>query len=70
MRHIGTVRSFDPIRKFGFIVRDDGQADLFYHLHGCTMRVAPNIGQRVQFDVEPDQKYPDKEQAVNVEPIE
>jgi cold shock CspA family protein len=48
-RRTGTVRRFDPERRFGFIEPDDGGKDVFVHLSQVAGRQALREGQRVSF---------------------
>jgi CspA family cold shock protein len=58
---------------FGFITRDDGAAgrDLFFHRSGVVADGfnALRVGQRVQFDEEPDPRDPTRRRAVQVAPV-
>ncbi len=51
----GTVKWFNPAKGFGFIVRDDGQKDVFVHISAVEQAGMSGLaeGQRVQFEVEP-----------------
>ena len=57
----GTVKWFNGQKGFGFITRDDGQADVFVHysaIDGQSGFRDLNEGDRVEFSVEQGQKGP------------
>lgn len=48
----GTVKMFDPNRAFGFIKRDDGDGDLFFHVTGLLVDSSdPLPGDKVTFQI-------------------
>ena len=48
----GSVRFFNPDRRFGFIQRDDGGADVFVHVSGfADPRTDIPENTRVEFDI-------------------
>ena len=58
------VKFFDGSRGFGFIARDDGNADIFLHISGLARRgefLAEGV--RVSFD---EMRLTTKESAINV----
>ena len=60
MRTTGTVKWFNDEKGFGFIVRDDGEKDVFCHhtaIRGTGFKSLAE-GQRVEFDVVAGQKGP------------
>lgn len=61
----GTVKWFNPDKGFGFIVPDDGSADVFAHYRGIAGTGYRSLleGQRVEFDVE---QGPQGRQAVEI----
>ncbi|MDZ7270160.1 MAG: cold shock domain-containing protein [candidate division KSB1 bacterium] len=64
----GTVKKWDPIRGFGFIVSDDDE-DFFVHVNDLDPRVRSGgleEGQRVAFDVRREVKG---DRAINVRVI-
>ena len=60
MRTKGTVKWFNDQKGFGFIVRDDGEKDVFVHHTGISGSGFKSLkeGQRVEFDVVQGQKGP------------
>ncbi len=66
----GTVKFFNTMKGFGFIVRDDGQPDAFVHISAVERSGLTGIdeGQRYTFDLEVDRRG--KHSAVNLVPAE
>ncbi|WP_336987499.1 cold-shock protein [Altererythrobacter aquiaggeris] len=66
----GTVKFFNTMKGFGFIVRDDGQPDAFVHISAVERSGLSGIdeGQRYTFDLEVDRRG--KHSAVNLVPAE
>ena len=64
----GTVKFFNAVKGFGFITRDDGQADAFVHISAVERSGLSglNEGDRVEFDIEVDRRG--KYSAVNLMP--
>ncbi len=64
----GTVKWFDGAKGYGFISREEGQADLFVHFSAIEAGGFRSLqeGQQVQFDVV---KGPKGLQAANVKPL-
>ena len=62
----GTVKFFNSMKGFGFITRDDGQADAFVHISAVERSGLSglNEGDRVEFDIEVDRRG--KYSAVNL----
>jgi cold shock protein len=61
----GTVKFFNVTKGFGFIQPEDGSKDVFVHISAVERAGLSSLteGQRVHFDVQPDQKGP---KAVNL----
>jgi cold shock protein len=54
----GSVKWFDPIKGYGFIVRDDGGPDVFVHViqvERCGLDTL-KTGDQVRFDLVPSRK--------------
>ncbi|MDA0653635.1 MAG: cold-shock protein [Proteobacteria bacterium] len=51
----GTVKWFNPVKGFGFIVPDDGSEDAFVHISAVEQAGLStlNEGQKVGFDLQP-----------------
>ncbi len=66
----GTVKFFNAMKGFGFLVRDDGQPDAFVHISAVERSGLQGIneGERYQFDLEVDRRG--KHSAVNLVPAE
>jgi CspA family cold shock protein len=60
MRTKGTVKWFNDAKGFGFIVRDDGEKDVFVHHTGINASGFKTLkeGQKVEFEVVQGQKGP------------
>ena len=69
-RTSGTVKFFNPTKGFGFIARDDGQADAFVHISAVQRAGMTGLeeGDRVAFDIEVDDRG--KFAAVNLQPVQ
>jgi CspA family cold shock protein len=69
MRTTGTVKWFNDQKGFGFIIRDDGEKDVFCHhsaIQGSGFKSLTE-GQKVEFDVVEGQKGPAAENVVKIE---
>jgi CspA family cold shock protein len=66
----GTVKFFNSMKGFGFIVRDDGQPDAFVHISAVERSGLSglNEGERYEFDLEVDRRG--KHSAVNLVPVQ
>ncbi|NLT42352.1 MAG: cold-shock protein [Anaerolineae bacterium] len=64
----GTVKWFNRDKGYGFIVRDDGEKDVFVHYSSIEGSGIRNLdeGDKVQFEVESSAKGP---QAVRVSTV-
>lgn len=61
----GTVKWFNPHKRYGFIEREEEDEDVFVHLNEIQEPIGD--GDEVEFDVEETEKGP---QAKNVKKIE
>ena len=66
----GTVKFFNAMKGFGFLVRDDGQPDAFVHISAVERSGLTQIneGERYEFDLEVDRRG--KYSAVNLVPVQ
>lgn len=66
----GTVKFFNSMKGFGFLVRDDGQPDAFVHISAVERSGLQGIneGERYEFDLEVDRRG--KHSAVNLVPVQ
>ncbi|RJX65651.1 cold-shock protein [Tsuneonella suprasediminis] len=66
----GTVKFFNAVKGFGFLVRDDGQPDAFVHISAVERSGLSSIneGDRFEFDLEVDRRG--KHSAVNLVPVQ
>lgn len=66
----GTVKFFNSMKGFGFLVRDDGQPDAFVHISAVERSGLSelNEGERFEFDLEVDRRG--KYSAVNLVPVQ
>ncbi len=62
----GKVKWFDPKRRYGFIVPDEGDKDLFVHANAIPGQQNLEENQRVEFDIDQSPKGPT---AANVRPV-
>merc|ERR1719408_1029372 len=53
----GTVKTYNAMKGFGFIVGDDGQ-DVYLHVSACVDGWEPNTGDYLSYDVTPSKKQP------------
>jgi len=66
----GTVKFFNSMKGFGFLVRDDGQPDAFVHISAVERSGLSglNEGEKYEFDLEVDRRG--KHSAVNLVPVQ
>ncbi|MFN6933673.1 MAG: cold-shock protein, partial [Tsuneonella sp.] len=66
----GTVKFFNSMKGFGFLVRDDGQPDAFVHISAVERSglAGLNEGEKYEFDLEVDRRG--KHSAVNLVPVQ
>lgn len=66
----GTVKFFNTMKGFGFITRDDGEADAFVHISAVERSGLSelNEGDRLEFELEVDRRG--KYSAVNLVPVQ
>ena len=66
----GTVKFFNSMKGFGFLVRDDGQPDAFVHISAVERSglSSLNEGEKYEFDLEVDRRG--KYSAVNLVPVQ
>ena len=52
-RHTGTVKWFNPLKGFGFIVPDDGSADVFVHRSAVLRSGMADLqpGQKIEYQL-------------------
>ncbi|MXO75600.1 cold-shock protein [Altererythrobacter aerius] len=66
----GTVKFFNAMKGFGFLVRDDGQPDAFVHISAVERSGLSSLyeGEKYEFDLEVDRRG--KHSAVNLVPVQ
>ncbi len=47
----GSVQKYDPERGFGFIRRDDGEKNIFFHVSALRSVFVPKPGDPVEFEI-------------------
>jgi cold shock protein len=67
----GRISQLMPHRGFGMIQEDDHQEELIFHWSAVSAGTLEqlSVGQRVDFQTEPDPRDPGKNKAVNVQLI-
>ncbi|MSO84889.1 MAG: cold-shock protein [Rhodospirillales bacterium] len=62
----GTVKWFNPVKRFGFIAPEDGTKDVFVHMSAVEQAGLKGLseGQKVKFEIATDDKG--KTSAVNL----
>ena len=65
----GTVKFFNDVKGFGFIEREDGEADAFVHISAVERSGMSALaqGDRIEFDIEVDRRG--KYSAVNLKSL-
>ena len=68
MPQTGTVKFFNNEKGFGFIKPDGGAKDVFVHISAVEQAGMRTLreGQKVEFDIQPDQRGP---KAVNLRAV-
>ena len=66
----GTVKWFNPTKRFGFIEQEGSDKDIFVHISAVEAAGLDTLheGQRIQFDVEADQSG--KSSAINLSVVD
>jgi CspA family cold shock protein len=69
MRTTGTVKWFNENKGFGFIVREDGEKDVFCHHSAIQGDGYKNLieGEKVEFDVVQGEKGPAAENVTKIQ---
>ncbi len=69
MSFTGTVKWFSKDKGYGFITRDDNQGDVFVHFTAIQKEGFRTLeqGQRVEFEIEEDEKGPRAKNVVILE---
>lgn len=64
----GTIKTLMKDRGFGFIQVEGGSEDVFFHSSSLEPGAYDSLsmGQRVDFDVEPDPRNPSRTRATNI----
>jgi cold shock CspA family protein len=61
----GTVKNYLSEKAYGFLTPDDRRRDLFFHVRNYPFGAIPQPGQRVTYDIAPDNSG--RPQAVNIQ---
>ena len=56
MRMTGIVAAWKAERGYGFVHPDDGDDDVFLHVTAVKEAMPPDVGDRVEFEIEPDRR--------------
>lgn len=54
----GTVKFFNANKGFGFIIDDESESDLFFHIKQVVGGKTLKEGERVQYNIKDDKKGP------------
>jgi CspA family cold shock protein len=67
----GKCAWFNSAKGYGFLVRDDGEKDIFVYFSDIQMEGYKTLeeGQAVEFEVGASGKRPGQVQAINVRPV-
>lgn len=65
MAYTGSVKNFNPMKGFGFVIASDG-LEIFLHIKACTDGGVPVAGDAIAFDLEESKLKPGQMQASNV----
>ena len=68
MAETGTVKFFNTEKGFGFIKSPDAKEDIFFHSTALSGLVFDDleVGQNVEFSIEPDPRNPSRSRAADV----
>jgi cold shock CspA family protein len=69
-RHVGLIRHWVKDKGYGFIGRQNGEPDAFFHAKDLTNFSRPVAGDKVAFTLITDSKDRSRHRAVEVELIE
>ena len=66
MRERGSIKWFSPQKKFGYILTDKANEELFFHINDCG-KFPPKEGLRVEFDLGSDRIG--RKKAINIKSV-
>jgi len=64
--NVGQVKSFNPMKGFGFVILPDG-SEVFFHHQNCVDGSTPQVGDALSFDMEPSRTKEGQMIAKNVQ---